>query len=268
MTTVAALSCPAYDELSIRPWTSGPSPRRSGTRLFKVLREQRPVSWHRPLEGSPMPPENDGVWVVTSHELVREVSRKKAKIFCSSRGFQFEEVPRTSCRRQVPSSAWTIPSGHAKLRRLVSTAFTPKQVASIHEQIRNQARIIVDDLLAHPEGDLFRRYPKAPDVDHLRDGRAGGSGGPRTGGTSCRRNGPGPMRNVAAGRESGEVLNDALVGLLEIGFDLADQRRTSPRNDLMTNLVQAEVDGEQLTDEEIASFFVLLSVAGNDTTRN
>jgi cytochrome P450 len=73
---------------------------------------------------------------------------------------------------------------------------------------------------------------------------------------------------VAAGREPGEVLNDSLVGLLQLGFEFAEQRREDPKDDLMTNLVQAEVEGQKLTDEEIASFFVLLSVAGNDTTRN
>jgi cytochrome P450 len=74
--------------------------------------------------------------------------------------------------------------------------------------------------------------------------------------------------DVAAGREPGEVLNDALVGLLMMGMELAEERRRNPKADLMTNLVNAEVDGQKLTDEEIGSFFVLLSVAGNDTTRN
>jgi cytochrome P450 len=74
--------------------------------------------------------------------------------------------------------------------------------------------------------------------------------------------------DVAAGREPGEVLNDSLVGLITIAFEMVQQRHAEPRDDLMTNLVQAEIDGQRLTDEEIASFFVLLSVAGNDTTRN
>jgi cytochrome P450 len=73
---------------------------------------------------------------------------------------------------------------------------------------------------------------------------------------------------VAAGREPGEILNDSLVGLLTIGMELAEERRENPKADLWTGLVNAEVDGRKLTDEEIGSFFVLLSVAGNDTTRN
>jgi cytochrome P450 len=65
-----------------------------------------------------------------------------------------------------------------------------------------------------------------------------------------------------------ELMGNALMGLLGPGLECADERRRHPQDDLMTNLVQAEVDGQSLTDSEIGAFFVLLSVAGNDTTRN
>jgi cytochrome P450 len=74
--------------------------------------------------------------------------------------------------------------------------------------------------------------------------------------------------DVAAGREAGEVLNDSLVGLLTAGLELAEQRRAHPESDVMSMLVQAEIDGRQITDDELCAYFVLLSVAGNDTTRN
>ena len=50
--------------------------------------------------------------------------------------------------------------------------------------------------------------------------------------------------------------------------EMAEHRRAHPHDDLTTSLVQAEVDGEQLTSAEVASFFILLAVAGNETTRN
>ena len=59
-----------------------------------------------------------------------------------------------------------------------------------------------------------------------------------------------------------------ITEIAEYGITLADERRARPRDDLTTNLVQAEVDGERLTSAEIASFFILLSAAGNETTRN
>ncbi len=65
-----------------------------------------------------------------------------------------------------------------------------------------------------------------------------------------------------------EALGEALWTLTTFAKELAAHRETSPGDDLMTALVQAEVDGDRLTHDEIAAFFVLLSVAGNDTTRH
>ena len=64
-----------------------------------------------------------------------------------------------------------------------------------------------------------------------------------------------------------EVMLAATGRLHHVASTLAAQRRSDPRDDLITNLVQAEIDGQQLTDAEIAAFFVMLAVAGNDTTR-
>jgi cytochrome P450 len=63
------------------------------------------------------------------------------------------------------------------------------------------------------------------------------------------------------------MIATAQLYLHQVAFELAGERRARPADDLMTSLVQAEVDGERLTDAEIAAFFVLLCVAGNDTTR-
>lgn len=265
MTTTATRR--QYDPLSISSVDFWASTAEERDQTFRILRRERPVSWHRPLEGSLMPPENNGVWVVTSHELVRYVSQNPA-IFCSGQGFQFEEVPEDILTAAGSFLGMDDPR-HAKLRRLVSAAFTPKQIAKIHDQIRNQATVIVDDLIAAPEGDFVSAVSKRlpmwtvyemlglENLDareraaHHADGMVSWAD-----------------EDVAAGREPGEVLNESLVALLEMGFEFAEERRSHPKNDLMTNLVQAEVDGERLTDEDIAAFFVLLSVAGNDTTRN
>lgn len=266
MTTIAQ-PVRAYDPIDISAlgfWAQTAAEREES---FKILRRERPVSWHRPLEGALMPPENDGVWVVTTHELIGYVS-KHPELFCSGQGFQFEEVPEDILDAAGSFLGMDDPR-HAKLRKLVSVAFTPKQVAKIREQIKNQARLIVDGLLANPEGDFVEAVSKRlpmwtvyemmglesqsdrEEAAHHADGMVSWAD-----------------EDVAAGREPGEVLNESLVSLLQMGFEFAESRRAHPKQDLMTNLVQAEVDGERLTDEEIASFFVLLSVAGNDTTRN
>jgi len=266
MTSVSDSSVREYDPLSVSPVSFWAKTAEDREETFKVLRAERPISWHRPLEGALIPPENDGVWLVTRHEHIQEVS-KNPQLFCSGDGFQFEEVP-PDVNEAAGSFLGMDSPRHGPLRKLVSSAFTPKQVTKIHDQIKEQARIIVDNLIEAGEGDFVemvsKRLPmwtiyemmgldpsKQEEAAHLADGMVSWAD-----------------EDVAAGREPGEVLNDSLVGLLMMGFEFAEKRRNNPRADLMTNLVNAEVDGTKLTDEEIASFFVLLSVAGNDTTRN
>ncbi|WP_370246483.1 cytochrome P450 [Nocardioides sp.] len=235
---------------------------------FARLRAQAPISWHPPIEGALMPPENDGVWAVTTHELVSHVSRHP-ELFCSGQGFQMEEVPEDVNEAAGSFLGMDAPR-HGVIRKLVSAAFTPRQIAAMEGQIERQAALIVDELLAGGgSGDFVaqvsKRLPmwtiyemvgledpeKRDLAAHYADGMVSWNDA-----------------DVAAGREPGEVLNEALVGLLMMGLELAEERRSHPADDLMTNLVQAEVEGRRLTDEEIGSFFVLLSVAGNDTTRN
>jgi cytochrome P450 len=84
--------------------------------------------------------------------------------------------------------------------------------------------------------------------------------------------------NLMVGAQDPELLatlDDPFTAVLSagitmsvLGSEIAAQRRAEPRDDLLTDLVQAEIDGQGLTDEEIGAFVVLLGVAGNDTTRN
>jgi cytochrome P450 len=268
MTTATESTVRAYDPLSISPLSFWSQTADERDKTFRVLRAERPVSWHPPIEGALMPPENDGVWAVTSHRLISEVS-KQPDVFCSGLGIQLEEVPSDILEAASSFLAMDAPR-HPVLRKLISSAFTPKQVAKIHDQIKNQARVIVDDLLEVGSGEfdfvhqVSKRLPmwtiyemlglpasQRDEAAHMADAMVAWAD-----------------EDVAAGRAPVELLNDSLVGLLMMGMEFAQERRKNPAADLMTNLVQAEVDGVRLTDDEIASFFVLLSVAGNDTTRN
>ena len=256
-----------YDPLSVSPLSFWAQTADEREETFRVLRRERPLSWHPPIAGSVMPPENEGVWVVTSHELVSYVSRNP-QLFCSGEGFQMEELPPDIIEAVASFLAMDAPR-HPKLRRLVSSAFTSRQIAKIHEQIRAHAALIVDELLEAGEGDFVqlvsKKLPmwticemlgledpvKREEAAHYADRIVSWND-----------------EDVAAGQEPGEILSESLVGLLQIAYEYIEERRANPKSDLMTNLVNAEVDGERLTDDEIVSFFCLLTIAGNDTTRN
>jgi cytochrome P450 len=255
-----------YDPVSISPLSFWTDTAEGREKSFKILRDERPISWHRPLDGALMVPEIDGVWVATRHEDIAYVS-KNPDLFCSGQGVMIEAVPEDILDA---AQSFLAKDGieHSALRKLVSSVFTPRQVAKIQDQIKIQATQIVDDLLQTKEGDFVEQVSARLPMwtifemmglpEDLREEAAHHADG-----MVCWAD-----EDVAAGREPGEVLNESLVGLLTAGLELAEQRRAHPTSDIMSMLVQAEVDGRKLTDDELGAFFVLLGVAGNDTTRN
>ena len=255
-----------YDPVSISPLSFWADTSEGREKSFKILRDERPVSWHPPIAGALMMPEIDGVWAVTRNEDIAYVS-KNPDLFCSGRGVMVEAVP-DDILDAAQSFLAKDGTAHSTLRKLISSVFTPRQVAKIEDQIKSQATRIVDDLLETKEGDFVEQVSKRLPMwtvyemiglpTELRDEAAHNADGMVSWADE----------DVAAGREPGQVLNDSLVGLLTAGLELAEERRSHPTSDLMSLLVQAEIDGRKLTDDELGAFFVLLSVAGNDTTRN
>ncbi len=257
---------PPFDPVSISPLSFWALTAEEREPFFKILRDERPVSWHPPIEGTLIPAPVDGIWAITRNEDIVYAS-KNPEIFSSAQGVQIEAVP-DDILDAAQSFLGMDGERHSSLRRLISSVFTPRQVARIQDQVSNQAVQIVDDLLKTKDGDFVelvsKRLPmwtiyemvglppdRREEAAHHADGMVSWAD-----------------VDVAAGREPGQVVNDSLVGLLTLGLELAEERRAHPQADLMSQLVQAEVDGRRLTDDELGAFFVLLSVAGNDTTRN
>ena len=157
---------------------------------------------------------------------------------------------------------------HLRLRNIVSRAFTPKVVARTEASVRERARRLVDSMIAqHPDGkgelvaELAGPLPLQVICDMI--------GIPEQDHQSVFH-----WTNVILGLGDPDVAAD-VDEFAKVSMDfgayamtMADNRRAAPRDDLTTALVQAEVDGERLTSSEIASFFMLLAIAGNETTRN
>jgi cytochrome P450 len=236
------------------------------TRLA-VLREQRPVSWQRPAEGMATLPGRDdpGYWAVLRHADVMTVSRDP-ETYSSAKGFQIEDVPEEILESAGSFLGMDHPR-HTKLRRLVSVAFTPRRVRALEDRIAARAKTLVDDLLHRGEGDFVevvsKPMPSATFAEMMgveEEDRERVTG---LANDMVSWNDP----DVLDGRDGLTLLLETLVGLYGEAAALSDARRAQPADDILTGLVTAEVDGEHLTDEEIAAFFVLLSVAANDTTR-
>ena len=232
---------------------------------FARLRREAPVSWHPPTE-FPFPHEETGFWAVVKNDDINAVSRQTLR-FGSGYGVSLDPMPFELLRSASFFLTMDDPE-HARYRALVSAAFTPRQVKLIDDQIRSAAREIVGDLVGAGDVDFIEhcasRLPMrtiadmmgVPESERVAAARAGdaviGRSDPEFGDPTD------PIR----------VLTDAVNYLHTLGADLAKHRRAHPADDLLTNLVQAEVDGQRLTDADIGAFMVLFTVAGNDTTRN
>jgi cytochrome P450 len=160
------------------------------------------------------------------------------------------------------------PPRHTTLRKLAHAAFTPRQVRRIEDSINANARAIVGELRDAGSGADFVEHcarelpirtlsdmvgiPEAEraQVAHAADALVSWAD---------------PI--YLDGRNPLEVLVGGQMYLHQVAGALAADRRANPGDDLITSLVEAEVDGDRLTDAEVAAFFVLLAVAGNDTTR-
>src|SRR5947209_15598510 len=262
-----ASSSRAYDaiDLSSRAFWSTTAAERE--RSFAVLRAERPVSWHAPVEDSLMSdPDDPGYWAVTRRADIVAVSRNN-EVFLSGRGVIFESVP-VELLEASQSFLAMDPPRHTKLRKLVSAAFTPRQVRRIEDSIKANAKAIVDELRAAGSGVDFvdhcaKELPlrTLSDMVGIRDSErqqvARAADAMVSWADPVYLNGRNPL----------EVLLESQMYLHQVAGALAAERRKRPGDDLFSGLVNAEVDGDRLSDADVSAFFVLLAVAANDTTR-
>jgi cytochrome P450 len=243
-------------------------PAEERDRYLAELRRDAPISRHQPPEDIMGLPDQERMsyWAVVRYEDVRRISRDPAT-FCSGKGTQFADAPPEFLEASQSFLAMDAPR-HTKLRGLVSSAFTPRQVARIEDGIRVNARRIVAEAAPSGGGDFVdlvaKRLPLVTISDMIGVPQADRERVVAAADLLVTASDP----EAFGERPPVEVLGEALWTLTTFATELAVHREKRPADDLMTALVQAEVDGERLTHAEIGAFLVLLSVAGNDTTRH
>jgi cytochrome P450 len=265
--TATAATPRAYDpiDLSSRAFWSTTAQERE--RSFAELRAERPVSWHPPVEDALMTdPDDPGYWALTRRDDIVAVSRNN-EVFLSGKGVMFENVPEELLEAAQSFLAMD-PPRQTFLRKLASAAFTPRQVRRIEDSIKSNAKTIVEELKAAGSGaDFVELCAKELPIRTLSD---------TVGIPEAERQRLAHAADAMVswadpvylnGRHPMEVLFEAQMYIHQVALALAAERRGHPGDDLFSSLVNAEVDGDRLTDSDIAAFFVLLTVAGNDTTR-
>jgi len=224
--------------------------------VFRRLRTEDPVHWY----------EDGGFWCVLRHADVQAVSRSPRR-FISSAGTQIFQIKgRIEAPPegfvQAPSIIQMDPPAHNRHRKLVMGAFTPRRIAAMESRIREIAReslreiapgetvnfvesvaiplpmLVIAEMLGVPGEDRhdFRRWSDA--------------------------------MIVAGGGDLGTDTRETLTELFGYLGQFVVERRKQPRDDLISLLLDAEIEGERLTDGEVLMFLMTLLVAGNETTRN
>ncbi|MCL4293500.1 MAG: cytochrome P450 [Acidimicrobiia bacterium] len=242
---------PAVNLLDLDLYADGPPHD-----LFTWLRNNEPVHWH-PSDTLAAP----GFWVVTKYWDVINIERD-AKLFSSAaHGALFEEPAEGTDLMLINQD----PPQHTRLRNLVARAFTPRVMKALEPHIRDAAGSIVHPVREYGECDFVTELAAELPLVVICE---------LMGVPVEERHKVFDWSNRMIGHEDPEFgtnAEDGRVAALELyqyAQELADDRKASPRDDIVTTLVTAELDGEKLTDVEFNAFFLLLAVAGNETTRN
>ncbi|MEN3302319.1 MAG: hypothetical protein V7633_4377 [Pseudonocardia sp.] len=240
---------------------------------LRRLREHDPVSWQEEHEVG-IWPAGPGYWAVTRYDDVRHVLRSPAD-FSSSLGATQIRDPAPAdlpfIRRMILNMD---PPEQVRLRTLVTGAFTRRRLERFAGTVRERAAALLDAVLADRRCDLPRDVTDDLPLQNLADllGVPAADRALLLEWTNRVIGYQDPEHGTVLTDADGNPVNPRSPAALQDMFDyaehLAEAKRRDPADDVLTALVEAEVDGEKLTDAELKMFFFLLVVAGNDTVRS
>ncbi len=228
---------------------------------FAWLREHDPVFWHAD-GGEPGWP---GFWAVTRHEDVEYLSRHPETFSSSRRLSLFGEVPEQQAELQRLMMLNMDPPQHTRQRAFVNRGFTPRMVARLEDHIEQICHQLMDEIQPDGEADFVTGIAAPLPLWVICE---------LVGAPAEDRGRIFELSNLLIGAADPEfqiapqAQQNAAAEIYAYGAALAERRRAQPADDIITRLLQPDDSGEALTSTEFDLFFLLLTVAGNETTRN
>ncbi len=227
------------------------------------LRRAAPIWWNP--QPTDMGFNDDGFWAVTRHRDVVAVSRD-SDTFSSYENTAIIRFIGGTTREQIEMQRVIMlnidPPHHTKLRGIVSRGFTPRAINGLRDVLAARAEKIVATALAQGTGDFVTDVACELPLQAIAE---------LLGVPQEDRHKLFSWSNEMVGYDDPEYTGDgenAAAEILGYSMVMAEDRRACPRDDIVTKLVHAQVDGGELTSDEFGFFVILLSVAGNETTRN
>ncbi|MDV3126362.1 cytochrome P450 [Mycobacterium sp. 21AC1] len=229
------------------------------------MRRLAPIWWNEQPVGTGGF-DDGGFWVVTKHKDVKEVSLR-SDVFSSLAKTALPRYREGTVQEQIDHGKFVLLNmdapHHTHLRKIISRAFTPRAVERLRADLADRARSIVQAAREEGSGDFVEQVSCELPLQAI----AGLMGVPQE-----ERKKLFDWSNQMVGDQDPEFAgNDGLsasVELITYGMKMAAERSANPGDDLVTTLVQADVEGHKLSDDEFGFFVILLAVAGNETTRN
>ncbi|MDQ1375543.1 MAG: cholest-4-en-3-one 26-monooxygenase, partial [Actinomycetota bacterium] len=225
---------------------------------FAELRATAPVSFHHD-------PASPGFWSVHRHADVVAVNRDNATFSSNLKATLFWEMEEADLAQQRLMMLNMDPPIHTRYRRLVNKGFTPRMVGDLETHIREMTSTILDEATAKGELDFVTDVSAELPLQVIAE---------LMGVPHEERHLMFDWSNRMVGAQDPEYgvlpeeASQAAMELFAYAHQLAEQKRINPHDDLISVLSTCEVDGERLSELEIDLFFMLLTVAGNETTRN
>ena len=229
------------------------------------LRRTAPIWWNeQPLGVGGF--DDGGYWVVTKHRDVKEISRR-SDVFSSQEKTALPRYREGTVEEHIERGKFVLLNmdapHHTHLRKIISRAFTPRAIELLRAELRERAGAIADAAAQQGSGDFVEQVSCELPLQAI----AGLMGVPQD-----ERKKLFDWSNQMVGDVDPEFAsNDAIGASIELimyAMQMAADRSANPRDDLVTKLVQADVEGHKLSDDEFGFFVILLAVAGNETTRN
>ena len=229
---------------------------------FAQLRKTAPVWWN---EQTDTIFDDGGYWVITRHADIKDISRNSGQWSTNRKGAVMRLPDGVTAEQLDLTKALLInhdASEHTRLRKIVSRLFTPRAVAALEEKLAVASREIVAAAAAKNSGDFVADVAMNLPLQAIAD---------LIGVPEADRERLFHWTNSIMNTDDPDFDSDpttANAELMGYAYTMAEERRRCPADDIVTRLVQADIDGEAMEDVEFAFFVILLAVAGNETTRN
>ncbi|KZS53589.1 steroid C27-monooxygenase [Mycobacterium kansasii] len=233
---------------------------------FAELRASAPIWWNEQAPGHGGGYHDGGFWAITKLKDVKEVSRR-SDVFSSWENTVIPRFHNDIAREDIEVQRFVMLNQdaphHTRLRKIISRGFTPRAIGRLEAELSERAHKIAKAAAAEGSGDFVEQVSCELPLQAI----AGLLGVPQEDRGKLFH-----WSNEMTGTEDPEFAHvdpkASSVELISYAMKMAEDKAKNPGDDIVTQLIEADIDGEKLSDDEFGFFVVMLAVAGNETSRN